>query len=157
LTGQMKLKKRSCPYGKYMGRKWGENNICFLFAFGVRSLHQFSTGGATHGWQSTVASCTEHERLAFELLELRAPQTTPEPPARSDAAGAERERQEQVALARWSIMNGSMAARIENFGEKEKGLASKVHSGNIYYVVMYGARRSPGAARANPKSQSQSS
>jgi hypothetical protein len=45
-----------------------------------------------HRWLSTVASCAEHERLAFE---------------------DEHER--------WSIMNGGPGCVVENFGERKKG------------------------------------
>jgi hypothetical protein len=49
----------------------GEKIVCFLFAFALSSIRKFSTGAPMSGLRTSVPSCAEHERLAFELLALR--------------------------------------------------------------------------------------
>lgn len=100
LARQLKLKEGAARMVDYAGRNNGENSICFLFAFGVRWSSPVFNRCAMGDQQSTVVSCTEHERLAFKAVK---------------AAGGYRH---------GSIMNGSIAARVENFGEKGKGWRS---------------------------------
>jgi hypothetical protein len=48
-----------------------EYSICFFFAFGLSWPWQFSTGALMTDLRINVLSRLEHERLEFELLELR--------------------------------------------------------------------------------------
>ena len=64
---RLNLELLNFPQGEYKAK----NNICFLFAFDVRSLLQVFNRYPMNDSRATVASCLEHERLAFELLEVR--------------------------------------------------------------------------------------
>jgi hypothetical protein len=53
------------------GEDKAKNSVCFCFAFGVVwALQVFNRGTMTDS-RLAVAGCIEHERLAFELLEVR--------------------------------------------------------------------------------------
>ena len=49
----------------------GENSVCFLFAFGYCDRLQVFNRCPMPETRCDVLSCIEHERLEFELLEVR--------------------------------------------------------------------------------------
>jgi hypothetical protein len=58
-------------FGEGKGERKAKNNVCFCFAFDVVWCPQVFNRGAMNHSRLAVAGCIEHERLAFELLEVR--------------------------------------------------------------------------------------
>jgi len=119
----LNLELLNFPQGEYKAK----NNICFLFAFDVRSLLQVFNRYPMNDSRATVASCLEHERLAFELLEVR---TRVQYLSRLRAlTGARSGLNWTAASAKpwrsWWITSSSMAAPVEGLGScgRKSGVA----------------------------------
>jgi hypothetical protein len=88
MASELRLRKGYCPYGWVRGRTFGENTICFLFAFWVGLCLKVFNRCPMPRKQLAVLSCIEHERLEFELIEVRTRGAIPDPASQAVARRA---------------------------------------------------------------------
>ena len=100
-----------------LGEHKAKNNICFSFAFCVLWLLQVFNRCPMHDPRIAVASCIEHERLAFELLEVRTRvQYLTRLRALSSEERAELDRRERAALTGAAPGSASVSASALTIG-----------------------------------------
>ena len=104
-----------------IGESKAKNNVCFFFAFGVVWALQVFNRCPMYDSRLAVASCIEHERLAFELLEVR---TRGQYLTRLRSVN-DRERQASGTAGSaphwrdWWITSWSMVAAVDGLGSAE--------------------------------------